>query len=334
MIQAVKFTFPVSALLVALVLAGCGGGGGNGSNQVATASSAVAAPSVPSIVTADPGEPRLTNDVATDGFNWFNYRRRQMGESALTRNATIDNAALGHSNYQRINNTITHVQTVGKPGFTGAQVSDRLTASGYRFSQGSYAFGEVISSTGRTTGPEAAEGLIAAIYHRFAIFDPSFKEAGTATAATPSGYTYYTTDFTVNGLSSALGNGKFVVYPFADQQRVPVVFYSDFESPDPVPDLNEVGYPVSVHADITSKVTVQTFTIKPRNGAQLRTRLLTNALDRDTPVSAASIVPLDVLMPATTYDVQFAGSVDGIAVNRGWSFTTAQAVSSAAGPAP
>jgi hypothetical protein len=29
-----------------------------------------------------------------------------------------------------------------------------------------------------------------------------------------------------------------------------------------------------------------------------------------------------VLAPATTYDVQFIGSVDGVAANRSWSFTT------------
>ena len=38
--------------------------------------------------------------------------------------------------------------------------------------------------------------------------------------------------------------------------------------------------------------------------------------------SAAAIVPFDVLAARTTYDVQFAGTVDGVVVNRVWSFTT------------
>lgn len=304
-----------TTLLSALLVSGCGGGGGDNM----TASAPVA--TLPTLV-VDPSAPRLTNDVATDGFNWFNYRRNQMGESTLSRNTQIDVAAAGHSNYQKVNDTITHVQTVGKPAFTGAQLSDRLTAANYRFTQGSYAYGEVISSTGKTTGPDAAENLIAAIYHRFVIFDPAFKEAGTATAATSTGYTYYTTDFAVNGLKPALGPGKFVTYPFANQQGVPIVFYSDFETPDPVKDQNEVGYPISVHADITSAITVKSFTVKPRNGALMTTQLLTGLNDRDTPGSAAAIIPLTVLTPATTYDVEFNGVVDGTTVSRSWSFST------------
>jgi hypothetical protein len=97
---------------------------------------------------------------------------------------------------------------------------------------------------------------------------------------------------------------------------------SDSESPDPVPNLNEVGYPISVHADISATVTVTRFTVRPRGGADLSVRLLARAVDPDTPQSAAAIVPLAKLTAGTTYDVSFSGTVDSVAVTRNWSFTT------------
>ena len=100
------------------------------------------------------------------------------------------------------------------------------------------------------------------------------------------------------------------------------IFYSDFETPDPVADRNAVGYPISVHADITSTVTAQSFTIAPRGGAQLPVKLLSQATDANTAASVAAIVPLSVLSAKTTYDVQFSGTVDGVAAARSWSFTT------------
>lgn len=309
----------ISILLASALLAGCGGGSGDSGNS--KTAPAVAAPG-PSIL--DPGAPTATGNTATDGYNWFNYRRQQLGLSVLARSTQIDAAAQGHSNYQKINNTITHEQDPSKPGFTGVTLLDRLTATGYQFNRNGYAYGEVISSTTDTSGFHAADDLITAIYHRFVIFEPMFKEAGAGAATVAGGYTYFTTDFTANGLDQGLGRGKFINYPYANQLNIPTTFYSDYESPDPVPDknINAVGFPISIHADLNSLVTVQSFTVQPRGGMPLSTRLLTHAIDTQTPTSAAAIIPLNVLAGATTYDVQFIGAVDGLQANRAWSFTT------------
>jgi hypothetical protein len=90
-----------------------------------------------------------------------------------------------------------------------------------------------------------------------------------------------------------------------------------------VPDRNEVGYPVSVHADITSSIQVQTFTISPRGGAPLASSLLTH--DNDAQIgypSVAAIIPLTQLQSQSHYDVQFIGSVDNLPVRLSWSFKT------------
>jgi uncharacterized protein YkwD len=308
------------ALLAALVLSACGGGG---SEPGVSNSNSSAPKQVPTTSIQEPNAPRVTGDAATDSINWFNFRRQQAGLSALKRNGLIDTAALGHSNYQKINDVITHVQTAGKPGFTGATLADRLKAADYQFTSplGS-AYGEVIASTGDTSGVNAAEDLVAAIYHRFVAFEPMFKEVGAGIATAAGGSTYFTTNFASNGLDAGLPPGGLTVYPFANQQRVPRNFLSDNEAPDPVADRNEVGYPISVHANITATVVVQSFTVKARGGAVLPTQLLARANDVHTPKSAAAIIPLGPLTAGTVYDVQFIGTVDGIGVNRSWSFTT------------
>jgi uncharacterized protein YkwD len=306
-----NWRLPAAALLAAL-LAACGGGGDAPS---------AAAPAAPSTPTPEPGAPTLTGDNALDGYNWIAYRRALLGLPALTRNSLVDAAAQGHSDYQRLNNTITHEQTRGLPGFTGVALNNRLAAAGYTLA-GRSAYGEVISATGNSTGFYQAEELITAIYHRFVIFDPIFKEIGTGAATTPSGYTYFTADFTASNGYNSLGATRFVVYPANNQAGVPTNFFSDSESPDPVPAQNEVGYPISVHADLDGNVTVQSFTVAPRGGMALTTRLLSHAGDSATSERAAAIVPLAPLRAATTYDVSFSGTVGGVAVTRAWSFST------------
>ena len=313
-----------SVLTVAILIGGCGGGSSSSTaaTQIAVSPASLSTPASTTVPITEAGAPVATGNTATDGLNWFNFRRQQLGEPVLARTPAIDVAALGHSQYQQANDTITHVQVVGKPGFTGVALTDRLSAANYRFVNGSYAYGEVISSTIDQSGFNAAEELITAIYHRFAIFEPEFRQAGVGSAVSASGRTYLTVDMTVDGLSPTFGKGGFVVYPMSGQQGLPSVFSSDAESPDPVPNQNLVGYPISIHADITSVVQVQTFTVRPRNGAVMQVVLLARASDPLTPASAAAIIPLSVLTAATVYDVQFSGTVDGVAVSRSWSFTT------------
>ncbi|MES2149756.1 MAG: CAP domain-containing protein [Pseudomonadota bacterium] len=299
-------------LATACALIACGGGG--------TSSAPVAAPST---LPQEVGAPALSNNISTDGLNWINYRRSQAGMPVLAHNSVIDKAAQGHSDYQKLNNVVTHDQTPGLPGFTGAHLLQRLNNAGYSFGSATYAYGEVISATTNNSGFFMAEELITAIYHRFVMFEPKFKEAGTGAATNASGYTYFTSDFAANnGYGPGLGRSVLVSWPFNGQTGVQANFFSDYESPDPVAGANEVGYPVSVHADIDVVLGVSSFTIAPRGGALLAVKLLAKASDAETPASAAAIVPLAVLKAGTTYDVNFSGTADGAAISKSWSFTT------------
>ncbi len=308
-----RLSFPFSALMAAVLLTACGGGGTDKLPPVNDSGSSG---------TYDENAPAVTGDMATDALNWFNFRRQQTGLGPLTRNGLLDIAASRHSSYQSTNDVITHEQIKGKPGYTGKTLKERLQQANYRFNRSSYSYGEVITATGNPSGVLAAQDLITAIYHRFVVFEPRFTEVGAGFAQRPEKYIYFTTNFGANGLGPGLGNGGLVVYPFHNQTGVARNFYSDREIPDPVPEKNEVGYPVSVHADITSKVEVQSFTLQPRGQAVVATKLLSHTNDKHTPASAAALIPLEVLAANTIYDVRFVGTVGDISVARSWSFST------------
>ena len=318
--QQCKSYLPVLTLAaLTTLLSACGGGGNSG--EKTTLSTATPLPQL----TQEPGAPVMTGNIATDGFNWINYRRSQIGLSSLARNSLIDNAALGHSEYLRTNSTVSHDQVAGKSGYTGAQLGDRLAHAGYTINRAnSYAYGEVIAGAANNSGFYLAEELITAIYHRFVIFEPIFKEGGTGAVVGSSGYTYFTADFAANnGYGPGLQAGQIVTYPVSGQTRVATSFSSDNESPDPVPNQDIVGYPISVHANINGMLSVASFTVRQRGAASdLTVRLLKNASDPQTPESAASIIPLAPLAANTTYDVSFSGRLNGAAVTRNWSFST------------
>lgn len=315
----------ISALLLAGLLTACGGGSDSGS-AVLNSPASGSAESI--ALQQEPGAPTVSSsgNTALDGFNWTNFRRKQAGIPELIHSSVVDIAAQGHSEYQKLNNTITHVQSAGKPGFTGATLLDRLNAAGYAFGTSSYAYGEVIAAASESSGFYLAEELVAAIYHRFVMFEPIFKESGTGAATIAGGYTYFTNNFTTNnGFGPGIGSGQIALYPYAGQSHVPTVFFSDQEEPDPVPNQNQVGYPISVHANLTSTLKVDRFTVRPRGGATMSVRLLTAATDAQTAISgkaASAIIPLAVLDAGTTYDVSFSGQVDDVQIDKNWSFTT------------
>lgn len=340
----------VLILSTSLLAVSCGGGGGDNSagNPVS--------PSSQNGTQQEAGAPTATGNTASDGFAWINYRRAGAGLTTLALSSEIARAAQNHSDYQRINgpfseegssgsSPITHSETIGMPGYTGASACpDRIAATGFAFnSQDGYGCGEVISAMSVSSGFTAAEELIAAIYHRFIIFQPSFREAGAGSAQSSDGrYTIFTQNFAVRGSFAGLGNGNVAVYPYSGQTLVPTSFDHSTELPDPLPPAMfpeyvnvSVGYPVSVHTDLDQRIAVTRFTLRRQSDATLlSTRLLSAATDAETQPFSAAIVPFQQLSPNTAYVAEFSGTVScdqsyrvepcppPTAVNRTWTFTT------------
>lgn len=266
--------------------------------------------------------PRFTGDVAHDALSWLNFRRQQAGLSPLSRESKLDAAASAHANYQQQNNLITHDQDDRLLGFTGEQSSDRLLAAGYPLPQQAVAEGEVVGASTQEDGFALADGLFTAIYHRYVILEPSFDQAGAGTATRPGGYTWLTVNFVASRIDRDSIRLPLVVWPSDGQTAVRPYFLSDQEIPDPVPDQDRVGYPVSLHGPMYARLRVNRFTISEPDGAPLPVRLLDPAQDMNTPSSAAAIVPLQPLRSERVYLVEFDGSVDHQPVTLQWSFTT------------
>jgi uncharacterized protein YkwD len=266
--------------------------------------------------------PRASGDVASDGLRWINFRRAQAGLAITMRDARIDRAAASHASYQQLNNQITHDETPEKTAYTGADAPARLRAAGYPLTAESIADGEVIAATAEPDGFAAAEGLMGAIYHRYLMLEPRFDLAGSGSAHRAGGYYWLNVNFVATRNSQPLGAGRVIVWPAPDQKNVRSAFLSDEETPDPVAGKNEVGFPVSVHADSGTSLRVSQFTLREQGGAVLPVKLLEHRSDGDTPASAAAIIPLTILRKATIYEAEFVGTTNDIAVARRWSFTT------------
>ncbi len=300
-----------SVITIAALLA-CGDGDQRSSTASSTAQLAASEVSAPPSV----------GDMATDGLAWINFRRDQAGLQRLDRDARLDRAALAHAAYQQLNNLITHDEEAARIGFSGTNAPDRLRAAGYPLDTAARADGEVIAAIAERDGFAAAEGLLGAIYHRYLMLEPHFDQAGAGDAYRGGGYHWLNVNFVASRDSKGIGISHVAVWPVPDQQRVRTQVFSDQETPDPVPGRNAVGYPVSVHANLGSRLQVDRFALRERGGIELPTVRLDADSDPETPLSAAAIIPLVRLRAGTVHDVEFSGSVDGVPVERRWSFTT------------
>ncbi len=296
----------------ALLVSSCGG---DASNSTSTSTSAT------QLIAQEVDAPRATGDMATDGFNWINYRRQQAGLAVPQRDARIDSAATAHAVYQQLNNVVTHDEVAGKTGFSGTTATERLRAAGYPLGT-ALADGEVIAAISESDGFAAAEGLLAAIYHRYLMLEPRFDQAGAGSAHRAGGYYWLDVNFVATRGARGLGDARVAVWPAPGQSNVRTAFLSDEETPDPVPGRNLVGYPLSVHADLGKTLRVSSFSVRENGGDPLDVRLLDGTTDTDTPPSAASIIPLSPLRSAIRHDVEFNGTLDGTPLRLNWSFTT------------
>ncbi len=279
-------------------------------------------PDAAQLSAAETDAPTATGDVAADGVTWINYRRRQAGLPALRRDPRLDLAATRHSNYQQLNDVVTHDEDSSKAGFLAAKASERLRAADFPLLTTSFADGEVIAATGTPDGFAAVEGLLGAIYHRYVVLEPMFNAVGAGASHRDGSFHWLTMNLVGIKASTGIAKGSIAVWPLPSQTKVRTNFFSDQETPDPVPQADEVGYPVSVHANLNTMLRVDRFTLSGPDGQFVEVRQLDAAADRDTPSSAAAIIPLQPLRSGTTYSVSFAGRVDGQAVEQRWQFTT------------
>lgn len=218
-------------------------------------------------------------DAADDvnAFEYLNNVRQQSGLLPFVYNESLADAARNHANYLHRYQIGGHGEQPGRRGFTGRSHVDRIVNSGYLSRQ----TGENVSYHSGVKGwKESIDGLMSAIYHRFAFLRFKYDELGIGQMQSrvfsayvynfgnknknnlcqqqsyrQSGRYYYSVcadeDFRI--ASHALDEAEhlvsqkssaIVMWPAANSDDIPPAFYE--ESPDPLPAYDVSGYPVSV----------------------------------------------------------------------------------------
>ncbi len=326
-----------AAVALAGVLGACGGGGGD------PPAPPPPPPPAPSPTPSAPIAAQLTvpTPVGYDtdrlaAFNRLNEIRLSAGLGMLAQNVLMDQAAQAHADWMIANNSFTHEEQEGTPGFTGVDWPHREEVLGY-VPIGGY---EVIS--GASHGAAGVDVLVNGVYHRVAIlaFEPVDVGIGWSAGVASNVSMPLVIDVTRPGADAtrALGqaaqasiNGA-AVWPIDGALNVPLRL--GLESPNPVPSQNvlSLGTPVSVTVDRFKTISGVVFMVTSvATGAVVPTQVLTYQNDPGglIPGSYVAAIPLGVLNPNTTFRVDFSGStLDALSgnsgtINRSWSFTTA-----------
>lgn len=342
-----KSKLSLVAVGVALLIAGCGGGGGGGSSApVANNPPPVVTPPVvvPPVVTPTSDlqttVPAPTYAAGTQEyalFTTYNDFRAAMGLGKLKQDIKLDAADQNHLAYILANTDVDysavdpktgrplfHIEDAARPKFTGVTEKERATATGYTATY----VGEVGSYGAGQGAANALNSLIATVYHRAGLMYQNPRDIGIAFGSDTKQTMVMTFGYSTTGQRNA---SDFVgSYPADKQTGVPLTSF--LETPNPYPDITYADYstktsfPINIVVETNAALTVATFTVTEQGStAPLDARLLTAANDPNKYLAGntAFLVAKSAFKPNTTYTVNFTGAVDGKALVKAWSFTTA-----------
>jgi hypothetical protein len=294
----------------------------------------------------------------SEALNLLNEIREAMGMNTLVENSRLEAAALAHSKYTVTNHTVSHDELHGLPGFTGKTPAERAIYAGYLSRQ--------VTENLSAHNPDARrsiDGLFSAIYHRFGFLDVGIDEIGVGVWQDPtdsdkSAFVYLMGNTQLNALcaeSSFKGYGRYVygvckephhrisqkkflkaqksnkwlnpkvlLYPYDGQSDVPPAFYN--EIPDPLPDYDVSGFPLSVLFNdyFFDRIKLLSFKLYESDKEVLPVRLINHENDpnhRLTPLQFA-LLPLQRLKYDTVYDAAIIYMDKGIKRSLQWQFHT------------
>lgn len=329
----------VSALtaLTIAVLAACGGGSGSsdansagstnntGSQSGSTPVSQKASFLPPAFAAQSVA---ATGDPIADSVAYLNAMRHNVGyTTALSVDKGLTTSSQNHAVYLADNSILSHGETAGLAGFTGASPGDRIDK------QGSYStWGEVTSAGDVRAFSDSlvgVRGLFNAPYHRVIMLD-NFASMGVGSASS-STWGAFNIDF--GNQTSALGGTQVIAYPYPNERDVPTNWYVN-ESPSPfasAPQYNQTytGYPITIQGNMMSKLSSASYTVTDSGGSAVPCQLQTSANDTQL-TNAAMCVPFKPLNSSATYTVHVVGVLTTFGANGTqnspldltWSFTT------------
>jgi uncharacterized protein YkwD len=279
-------------------------------------------------------------------FDQLNQIRIGGGFGALLQSAGLDRASKAHSDYVTTNYVVDGLQTAefttpgpdgvplghrekpGAPGFTGVTPFDRAAAAGSTFK---YVGEEVGGAYGTKLNQEpdmtvCLSSLMNTVFHRAGMLDPLTTEVGFgigAASVTKSGFIFRPCTIKLGSqrILPTLSQNFSAIYPF--DQAVGLATTMTLEAPDPVPSAPVKGYPVSLQTAPQQNLVVTSFVLRDASNVVVNTKLITRA---DFPLfirtNEAYLVPIGALAANTSYFATFAGTSNGTAINRSWTFKT------------
>lgn len=329
-----------SATALLAALSACGGSGGSGGGAPSPPPPAPApapAPTAPIAAQMTVPTPVGYDAQRLAAFNRLNEIRLSAGLGMVAQNSQMDEAAQAHAEWMVTNDSFTHEEQEGTPGFTGTNWARRDESFGYVPTSGS----EVMSAG--AGGAAGVDLFVNSLYHRSAVLAIEPVDVGVGwTSQTATGFSSpLVIDLTRPGTDIVRGLGQEAqpsiagvsIWPLDGATGVPV--HLGNESPNPVPahDVLTLGTPVSVTVDRLQTIEVSSFSMtNSTTGAIVPTSLLTNQNDPNflIPSSFVALVPLVPLDLHTTYRIAFSGTATSfpagavVVVNRTWAFTTAE----------
>jgi len=334
-------TFALS-LILSLSLVACGGGGGGGSDA------AIVAPA-----SYQPGQAEL------GAWTVLQNARTLCNFGSVTRNTQLDAAALSHAKYlvdlsfATGNSIVSHLETLGVPGFTGIYPWDRAVYQGYNY-QG---LAEILEATVwdyssapsfptmESRGADAMRNLLNTVYHLSgAMYEGSEVGLGAYMQTNQINGSTWREEFRFGALNAyrsghprvTLGAGKVATFPCQGSSNIPPAFAPADESPNPffgTAYANAlVGPPIYLKADAPQVLTVNPISSSiTQNGTAVPFTVLNSSNDpnidqvNNRPYIGSHevfVVPTTTLTPNTSYQVTLNGTINSVPFTRTFTMAT------------
>ncbi len=291
-------------------------------------------------------------------FDYLNTLRQKAGLSKYIYNEHLEKAANSHALYLVRNKALGHYENDSSKNFTGKTPKDRVLFAGYN---STFVIENV--SNDSLNYKDSIDGLFSAIYHRFGFLDFQSDEIGIGVAQNPKdpdikAYVYNMGIYELNDLCSQksydgvksylykicknpdhkikessfhkamnakkASSQKIVVYPYDRQENVPPAFYK--ESPDPLPEYDVSGFPVSFQFNdyFFQNAKLTSLSLFDQNAKEVDAKILYHKNDPNNLIKKHqyALLPLKRLSYDMEYKVSATYTSDGKNYTKEWNFKT------------
>ena len=246
----------------------------------------------------------------------MNRYRRWLGLEQMSINPSLQAAAEAHAEYYRLNfgdpnlaGMGLHMETPGRPGFTGESMADRARAHGYG--------GSVNENVGLSGSMEySLEWFMGTINHRLPIIDPRYTDIGMATIN--DGEIVFEVIMFGMPQYRAYSEPEWVVWPPDGATGVGLTFWG--EAPNPFPGASfPTGLPVTMSFHGEGGISLSDWSIIA-DGQEVAS--FGGVGSGFLSGRAALITAAEPLDYGTTYVISASGQAGGAPFDRTWTFTT------------